>query len=94
MKRLGKTILTFDRGRDAGEPPRLGRIHRDGSITFRGRTYPTIRDLPADCLGLLPDLETFSEWKRLYRAIDPRPRRARRPRWLSEADRRPGGRRS
>lgn len=52
--------------------PRVGRIHRDGSITYRGKTYATIKELPADCLAMRLDVETYSEWKRLYRAIDPR----------------------
>lgn len=52
--------------------PRVGRIHRDGSITYDGTTYPTIKDLPAECLAMRLDVETYSEWKRLYRAIDPR----------------------
>ena len=83
MKLPGKTVLTFDRGRNAAQPRRVGRVHRDGSITFRGETYPTIKEVPADCLALLPDLETWKEWRRLYRAIDPGPgSRRRKPRWL------------
>ena len=50
-------------------------MHRDGSITFRGETYPTIKHVPPECLALLPDQETFKEWKRIYQAIAPhRPR--------------------
>lgn len=49
----------------------VGRVHPDGSITFRGRRYPTIRDVPAECKGLRPDLETHRQWRALYGAIDP-----------------------
>ncbi len=49
----------------------VGRVHRDGSISFRGETYATIKQVPAECLALLPDLETYREWKRIYRAIAP-----------------------
>ena len=57
---------------------RVGRVHRDGSISFRGETYATIKQVPAECLALLPDQETYREWKRIYRAIAPpaAPRRA------------------
>ncbi len=49
----------------------VGRVHRDGSISFRGETYATIKQVPAECLALLPDQETYREWKRIYRAIAP-----------------------
>ena len=83
MRPRGKTVLPFAPEGEAADAPRVGRVRRDGSITFRGETYPTIRDLPPDCLALVPDLETWKEWKRLYRAIDPDPGHRRgRPRWL------------
>jgi hypothetical protein len=49
----------------------LGRLHRDGSITFRGRTYPTIKEVPAECQAIRPDLEMYKEWRTLYRAVAP-----------------------
>jgi hypothetical protein len=55
----------------------VGRVHRDGSITFRGTTYTTIKDLPADCLAIRPDLETHLQWRKLYRAVAPESRRGR-----------------
>lgn len=54
----------------------VGRVHTDGSITFRGQTYPTIRELPPECLTLRADVETWTQWRRSYRAIAPA-RRAR-----------------
>ncbi len=63
-------VLPFD-PRPAGDGRGVGRVHRDGSITFRGETYATIKQVPPECLALLPDQETYREWKRLYRAIAP-----------------------
>lgn len=61
----------------------VGRVHRDGSITFRGETYATIKQVPPECLALVPDQETYREWKRLYRAIaPPGPRPRPRPSWM------------
>ncbi len=72
-------VLTFE-PRPAAKGRSVGRVHRDGSITFRGETYATIKQVPPECLALLPDQETYREWKRLYRAIaPPAPRR----RWRS-----------
>lgn len=83
MKLKATRVLPFTRNPAAGEEARVGRVHRDGSITFRGVKYATIREVPADCQALLPDLETFKEWKRLYSAIDPRAGRGRwKPSWL------------
>ena len=61
-----------------GDGGSVGRVHRDGSITFRGETYETIKQVPPECRALLPDQETFREWKRIYRAIAP-PAPLRRP---------------
>jgi hypothetical protein len=55
----------------------VGRVHRDGSITFRGQRYPTIKDVPKDCQAIRPDVETEVQWRRLYRAIAPEARRGR-----------------
>ncbi len=75
-------VLPFDARDTRVDSSRVGRVHRDGSITFRGKTYATIKDVPADCQALRPDLETHREWRRLYRAIDPDPRPRYWPRWL------------
>ncbi len=70
-------VLTFEpRPDDTGRS--VGRVHRDGSITFRGQTYATIKQVPPECRALLPDQETFREWKRIYRAIAPASRSPRR----------------
>ncbi|MEA2602547.1 MAG: hypothetical protein QOF89_3539 [Acidobacteriota bacterium] len=55
----------------------VGRVHRDGSITFRGQLYPTIKDVPKDCQAIRPDVETEVQWRRLYRVIAPEARRGR-----------------
>ncbi len=74
-------VLPFD-PRPAGDDRSVGRVHRDGSITFRGETYATIKQVPPECLALLPDQETFREWKRIYNAIaPPASRRLRRSVW-------------
>jgi hypothetical protein len=55
----------------------VGRVHRDGSITFRGTTYTTIKDVPSQCLSLRADVETQVQWRQLYRAVAPESRRGR-----------------
>ncbi|MBW8874306.1 MAG: hypothetical protein JF614_05035 [Acidobacteria bacterium] len=55
----------------------VGRVHRDGSITFRGKDYATIKDVPDDCQAIRPDVETEVQWRRLYRAVAPEARRGR-----------------
>jgi hypothetical protein len=55
----------------------VGRVHPDGSITFRGRTYATIKDVPSECQGLRTDVEAYAQWRRLYRQIAPEPRQGR-----------------
>jgi hypothetical protein len=69
-------ILEFRRPDQQGYP-RVGRVRTDGSIAFQGKIYRTIRDVPQECLALRPDLETHSQWVRLYRAIDPKQRHRR-----------------
>lgn len=69
-------VLTFE-PRPAAAGRSVGRVHRDGSITFRGKTYATIKQVPPECRALLPDQETYREWKRIYRAIAPPTRRSR-----------------
>ncbi|HEV8578419.1 MAG TPA: hypothetical protein VGX68_04995 [Thermoanaerobaculia bacterium] len=55
----------------------VGRVHQDGSITFRGKTYTTIKEVPSQCLSLRPDVETHVQWRRMYRAVAPESRRGR-----------------
>lgn len=71
-----RKILPFaaSRGKEDGL---VGRIHRDGSITFRGTRYTTIKDVPSQCLSLRPDVETHVQWRMLYRAVAPESRRGR-----------------
>lgn len=59
-------------------PTQVGRVHPDGSITFRGHRYPTLKEVPAACQGLRPDLDTHRQWRSLYAKIDPRGKRPRR----------------
>jgi hypothetical protein len=74
MRASRPTVLPFVDPATLGNQT-VGRVHADGSITFRGRTYPTVREVPEDCLGLRADAQAYAEWRRLYRAIAPRPRR-------------------
>jgi hypothetical protein len=70
----GSRILPFRRATGTG--PRVGTVHRDGSITYAGVTYPSIRQVPPGCEALRVDVDTYVQWKALYRAIDPqRPKR-------------------
>ena len=71
-----RKILPFAATAD-NEEARVGRVHWDGSITFRGKTYPTIKDVPPELQGLRPDVEAHSQWRKLYRAVMPEPRRGR-----------------
>jgi hypothetical protein len=57
----------------------VGRVHSDGSITFRGRTYRTIKDVPKECIAFRADVLSTVQWRALYRAVDP-VRKAVRPR--------------
>ena len=49
----------------------VGTVHRDGAITFRGKTYRTIRDVPPECVAFRADLPSIVQWRVLYRAVDP-----------------------
>jgi len=71
-----RRILPFAATADQ-EDAMVGRVHRDGSITFRGKTYRTIKDVPPECRGLRPDLEIHVMWRKLYRAIAPGSRQGR-----------------
>ena len=59
---------------DGGSPPKVGRVRPDGAIVYQGRTYATIRDVPPDWVALRADTDTWKQWLRVYRAIDPRRR--------------------
>jgi hypothetical protein len=58
----------------AGAGPRVGTVHRDGSITYGGVRYPSIRQVPPGCEALRVDVDTYVQWRSLYRAIDPKAR--------------------
>lgn len=55
----------------------VGRVHKDGSISFRGTRYATIKELPPECTALRADAEAYAQWARLYGAVDPARRRKR-----------------
>jgi hypothetical protein len=71
----GKKVLSFVTPSD--QEATVGRVHRDGSITFRGRTYPTVKDVPPECQALRTDVEAYAQWRRLYRAVAPQSRQGR-----------------
>ena len=50
----------------------IGRVRPDGSISFRGVEYATLKDVPPECLDLRPDAGTLAQWRRLYAAVNPR----------------------
>lgn len=56
----------------------VGTVHRDGSITYGGVKYPSIRHVPPECKALRVDVDTYVQWRNIYRAIDPKTRRAER----------------
>jgi len=77
MRRRTPTVVSFvERAQDATR--QVGRVHESGAITFRGRTYRTIKEVPPECLAFRVDLATYTQWRRLYRAIAP-PTRGRAP---------------
>lgn len=67
---MGSRILPFK----APERATVGTVHRDGSITYAGVRYPSIRHVPPECKALRVDVDTYVEWRTLYRAIDPKVR--------------------
>ena len=71
-----KRVLPFASPSTTGEAV-VGRVHRDGSITFRGKTYANLKQVPPQCLSLRPDVETHVQWRKLYRAVAPESRRGR-----------------
>ena len=68
---MGSRILPFR----APERATVGTGHRDGSITYAGIRYPSIRHVPPECKALRVDVDTYVQWRTLYRAIDPKMRR-------------------
>ena len=72
-----KKILPFVAPSEQGAGGAVGRVHRDGSITFRGRTYATIKDVPPECQGFRTDVEAYTQWRRLYRMVAPQSRQRR-----------------
>ena len=68
--------LPFDPGRRPGGGD-VGCVHRDGSITYRGTRYATLRDVPASCVAFRADLPSTVQWRRLYLAVDPERRKTR-----------------
>ncbi len=67
-------VLEFRRATEC-DPHQVGRVHPDGSISFRGREYRTLTEVPAECNALRPDVDTHRQWRSIYRAIDPRRKR-------------------
>lgn len=81
MRRPSGKVLSFSRGGETAAPA-VGHVHADGSVTFRGTTYGSIRELPPDCQALRLDQETYKQWKSIYRAIAPHSPGRQRPVWL------------
>jgi len=72
MKRTGgkETLLPFVP--DAAERGKsVGRVHKDGSISFKGKWYLSMKELPPECTALRADMEAYAQWVKLYRAVDP-----------------------
>lgn len=65
--------LAFDAARKPGAGG-VGCVHRDGSITYQGTLYRTLADVPASCAVFRADLPATLQWRKLYRAVDPRRR--------------------
>jgi len=55
---------------------RVGRVQKDGSISFKGKTYRLIKDLPPECTALRADAAAYAQWVKLYRAVDPKRKRS------------------
>lgn len=71
---LSAKTLAFDPDRKPGGGD-VGCVHRDGSITFRGRRYRTLAQLPPECTAFRADLGAEVQWRKMYRAIDPKERK-------------------
>lgn len=76
MTRPGPRVprtLDFDPARKPGAGG-VGCVHADGSITYRGRLYRTLAQLPASCTAFRVDLGAEVQWRKMYRAVDPKKR--------------------
>ncbi len=69
MKRREKVLAFVVDAAARGK--RVGRLHKDGSISFKGTRYLSVKELPPECTALRADSEAYAEWVRLYRAVDP-----------------------
>ncbi|MCM3877923.1 MAG: hypothetical protein NEA02_16075 [Thermoanaerobaculia bacterium] len=63
--------LSFDPDRRPGAGE-VGCVHRDGSITYQGKRYRTLADVPASCIAFRADLPATVQWRKMYRAVDPK----------------------
>lgn len=63
--------LSFDPSRRPGGGE-VGCVHRDGSITYQGTLYRTLRDVPPSCTAFRADLPVQVMWRKMYRAVDPK----------------------
>lgn len=57
--------------RDEVPAPSVGRVHEDGSVTFHGVRYGTLKEVPPGCRILRADLAAETRWRRLDRAVEP-----------------------
>lgn len=71
---ISANALAFDPDRKPGGGD-VGCVHRDGSITFRGRRYRTLAQLPPECTAFRAELGIQVQWRKIYRAIDPKVRK-------------------
>jgi hypothetical protein len=69
-----RRTLDFDPARKLGTGE-VGCVHRDGSITYKGELYRTLADVPASCTAFRADLNAQVQWRKLYRAVDPKKRK-------------------
>ena len=66
--------IAFDPARKPGAGE-VGCVHRDGSITYKGTLYRTLREVPASCTAFRADLPATVQWRKLYRVVDPKRKR-------------------
>lgn len=67
-------ILKLERTPDELARLRVGRLHTDGSITFRSRRYRSLKEVPPECTALRPDVSCHRQWRAIWGQIDPRRR--------------------
>ncbi len=63
--------LGFDPARRPGGGE-VGCVHPDGSVTYKGKRYKTLRELPASCVAFRADLRSTVQWRKMYRAVEPK----------------------